>query len=235
MSDDNYYYKRDPRFTLGSAILLVIFVGSVVFVAIMAFTIAPWDSGDPGNPPVAENLEDEETEGEPTPEPTEAPAEDEESDVEPTPEPSPTVAQEEESDIEPTPEPSEQLARDLGDAEPRESAGEDDECTDRDDGLRTLARLLRHSQSVRSVPCPETATTSEAESQEIEESEAAETMQDDLEPAPEPSEAFTRSLDDAEPQEGQDCAIEQENLRTLARSLKHSQDPRALTCVEAGT
>ena len=47
MTENNGYYKRDPRLTVGSALLLTIFVGAVLFVAYMAYTIAPWESDDP--------------------------------------------------------------------------------------------------------------------------------------------------------------------------------------------
>lgn len=46
MSDPNTYYKRDPRFTLSSGLLLLIFVGAVAFVLIVAYKMAPWDGDD---------------------------------------------------------------------------------------------------------------------------------------------------------------------------------------------
>lgn len=49
MSGDYGYYRRDPRFTVGSGLLLAIFVGAVLFVAYMAYTMAPWES-DPDDP-----------------------------------------------------------------------------------------------------------------------------------------------------------------------------------------
>jgi len=57
MTDDNQYYRRDPRFTFESALLLVIFIGAALFVAALAYKMAPWegDGGEPAAPAVAEN------------------------------------------------------------------------------------------------------------------------------------------------------------------------------------
>lgn len=44
MSDNRTYYQRDPRFTFGSGLLLAIFVGAVLFVAYVAYSMAPWES-----------------------------------------------------------------------------------------------------------------------------------------------------------------------------------------------
>lgn len=48
MSDGDSYYKRDPRFTLSSALLLIIFVGAVLFVLYVGYRMAPWDGDDDG-------------------------------------------------------------------------------------------------------------------------------------------------------------------------------------------
>lgn len=44
MTDDNYYYRKHPRITFESALLLAIFVGAALFMAALAYTIAPWES-----------------------------------------------------------------------------------------------------------------------------------------------------------------------------------------------
>lgn len=48
MTDDNYYYRKHPRITFESALLLAIFVGAAMFMAALAYTIAPWESDDAG-------------------------------------------------------------------------------------------------------------------------------------------------------------------------------------------
>lgn len=46
MTEDNQYYRRDPRITFESALLLVIFVGAALFIATLAYTMAPWEGDD---------------------------------------------------------------------------------------------------------------------------------------------------------------------------------------------
>lgn len=49
MTDDNYsYYRKHPRITFESALLLAIFVGAAMFMAALAYTIAPWEGDDAG-------------------------------------------------------------------------------------------------------------------------------------------------------------------------------------------
>lgn len=74
MADENQNYQRDPRITFESVLLLVIFISAALFVAALAYKMAPWegDNGDPAAPTVAGNQdtgeaaaagEDELTEG----------------------------------------------------------------------------------------------------------------------------------------------------------------------------
>lgn len=48
MANDNTYYRKDPRITFESALLLVIFVGAAMLMAALAYTIAPWESNEAG-------------------------------------------------------------------------------------------------------------------------------------------------------------------------------------------
>lgn len=48
MADDDTYYRKDPRITFESAFLLAIFVGAALFMAALAYTIAPWEGDDDG-------------------------------------------------------------------------------------------------------------------------------------------------------------------------------------------
>jgi hypothetical protein len=58
MTDDNQYYRRDPRITFESVVLLVIFMGAALFIAAVVYAIAPWEGDDESaNPVVAEKQE----------------------------------------------------------------------------------------------------------------------------------------------------------------------------------